>query len=112
MERGIGWSPSTRSGRPVANACIESFNGRLRDECLNGHPFDSLAEAQAILETWRMDDNRDRPHGSLEHLTPSEFVSQRQDERIAEAIICSGSKLSRNGTNVICQNVLPLAVYD
>jgi len=79
-----------RPGKPVENAFIESLNGRLRDECLNVHQFASLAEAQAILEAWRMDDNYHRPHSSLGHLTPSEFVTQRQDERTAEEIIGSG----------------------
>jgi putative transposase len=44
-----------RPGKPVENAFIESFNGRLRDECLNGHVFDSVGEAQRILEAWRDD---------------------------------------------------------
>lgn len=66
-----------RPGKPVENAFIESFNGRLRDECLNGHQFASLAEAQAIIEAWRMDYNHHRPHTSLGHLTPNEFVAQR-----------------------------------
>src|SRR4029079_12911158 len=77
-----------RPGKPVENAFIESFNGRLRDECLNVHQFASLAEAQAILDVWRVDYNHHRPHTSLGHLTPSEFVTQRQDERTAEEIIC------------------------
>ena len=60
------------------NAFIESFNGRLRDECLNMHQFALLAEAQTIIEAWRLDYNQRRPHGSLGHLTPNEFVAQRQ----------------------------------
>ncbi len=66
-----------RPGKPVENAFIESFHGRLRDECLNVHQFASLAEAHAIIEAWRMDYNHHRPHSSLEHLTPNEFVAQR-----------------------------------
>jgi len=58
-----------RPGKPVENAFIESFNGRLRDECLNVHQFASLAEAQDIIEAWRMDYNHHRPHSSLGHLT-------------------------------------------
>src|SRR6185295_14903486 len=42
-----------RPGKPVENAFIESFNGRLRDECLNSHVFTSVAEAQIILDVWR-----------------------------------------------------------
>lgn len=74
----------TRPGKPVENAFIESFNGRLRDECLNVHQFVSLAEAQAIIEAWRMDYNHRRPHSPLGHLTPNEFVAQRQGNQIVE----------------------------
>lgn len=79
-----------RPGKPVENAFIESFNGRLRDECLNVHQFASLAEAQAVLDAWRLDYNTRRPHSSLGHLTPSEFVSQRQEEWIVDDVVCSG----------------------
>lgn len=75
----------TRPGKPTDNSHIESFNGRLRDECLNVHQFTSLADAQAKLEAWRVDYNQRRPHGSLGHLTPSEFVTQGQLKRIPEA---------------------------
>jgi putative transposase len=78
-----------RPGKPVENAFIESFNGRLRDECLNGHQFASLGEAQAIIEAWRVDYNTRRPHSSLGHLTPSEFIGQRQGEQDAENARCS-----------------------
>lgn len=60
-------------GKPVQNAYIESFNGRLRDECLNEHWFISLSEARRIVEEWRIDYNRERPHSSLGNLTPEEF---------------------------------------
>ena len=79
-----------RPGKPVENAFIESFNGRLRDECLNVHQFASLAEAQAMIEAWRVDYNTHRPRSSLGHLTPSEFVKQRQEEQAAEDARCSG----------------------
>lgn len=73
----------------MENAFIESFNGRLRDECLNVHQFASLAEAQTTIEAWRLDYNARRPHSSLGHLTPNEFVMQRQAEPIAEDDVCS-----------------------
>jgi putative transposase len=79
-----------RSGKPVENAFIESFNGRLRDECLNVHQFPSLAEAQLIIEAWRLDYNHRRPHSSLGHLTPNEFVARGQTRRTAEDLVCSG----------------------
>ena len=74
-----------RPGKPIENAFIESFNGRLRDECLNVHQFASIADAQAKIEAWRIDSNQRRPHGSLGHLTPTEFVAQRQVMATAEA---------------------------
>jgi len=67
-----------RPGKPIENAFIESFNGRLRDECLNVHQFVSIADAQTKIEAWRRDYNEHRPHGSLGHLTPTEYVAQCQ----------------------------------
>jgi putative transposase len=61
-------------GSPWQNAWIESFNGRLRDEFLNGQRFDSLFEAQVLLEDWRIDYNHNRPHSAHGWLTPVEFV--------------------------------------
>jgi putative transposase len=78
-----------RPGKPVEHAFIESFNGRVRDECLNVHQFASLAEAQSLIETWRLDYNQRRPHSSLGHLTPNEFVGQRQVIWAAEEALCS-----------------------
>lgn len=62
-------------GKPVENAFIESFNGRLRDECLNQHYFLSLADARRIIESWRVTYNTARPHGALKGLTPTEFAA-------------------------------------
>jgi putative transposase len=70
-------------GKPVQNAHIESFNGRLRDECLNVHQFVSLEDAREKIEAWRLDYNQHRPHSALGHLTPSEFITHRQDTRTA-----------------------------
>ena len=78
-----------RPGKPVENAFIESFNGRLRDECLNVHQFTSIEDARSRIEAWRRDYNQRRPHSSLGHLTPNEFVRQRQAEQIAESATCS-----------------------
>jgi putative transposase len=65
-----------RPGKPVENAYIESFNGRLRDECLNENWFLSLEHARRIIEKWRMDYNCERPHSSLGYLTPEEFINR------------------------------------
>jgi putative transposase len=63
-------------GKPTQNGFIESFNGRLRDECLNEHLFSSLPEARRIIEAWRIDYNTKRPHSSLGGLTPTEFAAR------------------------------------
>ncbi len=62
-------------GTPWQNAWIESFNGRFRDELLNGWQFDRLLEARVIIETWRIDYNWERPHTAHGDLTPSEFAA-------------------------------------
>jgi putative transposase len=74
----------TRPGKPTDNGHIKSFNGRLRDECLNAQQFLSLADARQKIEAWRCDYNQVRPHGSLGHLTPNEFIIKRQAQRNAE----------------------------
>jgi len=61
-------------GKPVQNAFIESFNGKMRDECLNEHWFMSLREARETIEAWRRDYNEVRPHSSLGNRTPQEFT--------------------------------------
>lgn len=71
-ERAICWHYIT-PGKPNENAFIESFNGRLRDECLNEHQFSSLSEARWLINAWRKDYNENRPHSSLNNLTPNEF---------------------------------------
>lgn len=65
-----------RPGKPVENAYIESFNGRLRDECLNEHWFINLGHARQIIEEWRLDYNEVRPHSSIGNLTPEEFAKK------------------------------------
>ena len=69
-------------GKPVQNCFIESFNGRLRDECLNESWFVSLNDAQRTIEAFRVDYNDTRPHSGLAGCTPREFA-QRQQERNA-----------------------------
>ncbi len=63
-------------GKPIQNAFIESFNSRLRDECLNAHWFTSLADAQLLIEAWRLDYNRCRPHSALGYQTPEEVYQE------------------------------------
>ena len=67
-----------RPGRPTENGMIESFNGRLRDEYLNCNEFESLNDARARIEAWRIDCNDQRPHSAQGHLTPKENVRLHQ----------------------------------
>jgi len=70
-----------RPGKPVENAFIESFNGKLRDECLNSHVFSSVVEAQVVLDAWREDYNLVRPHSSLQDRTPAAMGALWVDSR-------------------------------
>ena len=63
-------------GKPNQNAYIESFNGRLRDECLNEHLFTSLAHARTIIEAWRREYNEERLKAGLAGLTPAAYAKQ------------------------------------
>ena len=63
-------------GKPNQNAYIESFNGRLRDECLNEHWFTSLVHARAVIEAWRRAYNEERPKRALGGLTPAIYAMQ------------------------------------
>jgi putative transposase len=64
----------SRPGKPTDNAVIESFNGKLREECLNQNWFLSLADAQDRVEAWRHDYNNHRPHSALGQRSPIEFA--------------------------------------
>lgn len=64
----------SRPGKPTDNAAVESFNGRLRQECLNAHWFLSLDDALAKSGAWRRDYNERRPHSALGWATPAEFA--------------------------------------
>ena len=81
-----------RLGRPVENGYIESFNGRLRDECLNVEVFFTLADARRKLDHWRYDYNHHRPHSALDDRTPAEF-----------AACCSGAN---DGDDVALENAV------
>jgi putative transposase len=70
-----------RPGKPVENAFIESFNGRLRDECLNQHWFLSLPDARRTIEAWRISYNTARPHRGLAGCTPLQFAENLQQEQ-------------------------------
>jgi len=70
-----------RPGKPMENGYIESFNGRLRDECLNAELFSDLLDARTKLEAWRRDYNEHRPHSSIGNLTPIEFATSVRNQK-------------------------------
>ena len=74
-ERSVEWH-YIAPGKPMQNGFVESFNGRLRDECLNEHLFRSYGHAREIIARWRHDYNNHRPHTSLDGLTPKEFTTR------------------------------------
>ncbi|MBY3239121.1 IS3 family transposase [Rhizobium laguerreae] len=86
----VGWH-YIAPGKPIQNAFIESFNGRLRDEFLNETLFSSLAHARSALSNWRSDYNDQRPHSGLGWLTPAEFAQTLNPRR--DAVL-----RSRNGS--------------
>jgi putative transposase len=69
----------SRPGKPTDNAFIESFNSRIRQECLNQHWFLSLADAADKIEAWREDYNNYRPHRALGYQTPIEFAESNRN---------------------------------
>ncbi len=75
QDRRVDWH-YIAPGKPMQNGFVESFNGRLRDECLNEHLFDTLRHARHLLAAWRRDYNERRPHSSLGDLTPMEFATR------------------------------------
>jgi putative transposase len=76
-DRRIAWH-YIAPGKPVQNAFVESFNGRLRDELLNETLFRSLAHARIVLEAWQADYNTTRPHSRLGWLTPQAYAAERR----------------------------------
>uniref|UniRef100_UPI0024A77365 integrase core domain-containing protein n=1 Tax=Paracoccus sp. PARArs4 TaxID=2853442 RepID=UPI0024A77365 len=67
-------------GKPMQNGSVESFNGRLRDECLNEYLFANLRHAHDLIEAWR-DDYNHRPHTSLDGLTPWEYHQRSVEDQ-------------------------------
>ena len=79
-------------GSPWQNAYGESFNGRLRDECLKGEWLGNVAEAQVVIEMWRRHYKEDRPHSSLGYLTPAEFPQAYDCQQAGPATLRATSK--------------------
>ena len=71
----------TEPGKPTQNAYIESFNGKFRDECLNEHWFETLAQARAEIAAWRRDYNEVRPHSSCNRMPPVKFAALHRQNK-------------------------------
>lgn len=71
-------------GKPNQNAYIESFNGKMREECLNENIFSSVSEARRIIKEWVEDYNEQRPHSSLGGLTPSMFAEKYFKDQVGK----------------------------
>ena len=85
----------SRRGKPGDNAHIEAFNSLVRRECLSQHWFTTLEEARGILETWKEEYNNDRPHGSLQQMTPARYragVITAEDRNQPETRTSGGSE--------------------
>ena len=94
LERDMGPELLAALNDPKTVEIMLNADGKLWLERL-GEPMKCIgtlrvAQAQAIIETWRMDYNHHRPHSSLGHLTPDEFVAQRQEKPTVEEAVCSG----------------------
>ena len=75
-----------KPGSPWENGYIESFNDKLRDECLNREVFRNGKEAQATVENWRQEYNNCRPHSSLDYLTPAEFARRYYEKNQVKGV--------------------------
>jgi len=77
----------SRPGKPTDNAYIESFNGRVRQECLNLHWFTTMDEVETELNLWKLDYNMERPHSSLNNQSPHDFATQyRKESKLQKSI--------------------------
>ncbi len=81
-----------KPGSPWENPYVESFNGKLRDECLNREVFRNVKEAKEIVENWRHEYNEFRPHSSLGYKTPLEFAKQCGEEKFSIHCPTSGRR--------------------
>ena len=89
-------------GKPTQNARVESFHGRLRDECLTVSWFQNLFDAKRKIAAWRIDYNEDRPHSSLGYKTPKEFAAAQA------AGFCTAEREARDSNAVPCPSRSPI----
>ena len=80
-----------KPGNPSESGYVESFNGSYRDECLNVHWFETIDEAIAKSEAWRVEYNEGRPHQALAEQTPAAFAKKQRSFEHASAIVTAGN---------------------
>jgi len=91
-------------GKPTQNGRIESFHGRLREECLSVSWFQNLFDARHQIAAWRIDYNQQRPHSSLAYRTPTEFAAQA-------AGIYTAERGARDSNAVPCPSRSPIPAH-
>jgi putative transposase len=91
---GVAWH-DVAPGKPQQNGFVESFNGKLRDECLNEEVFANMAEARAVIERWRLDYNHVRPHSALGGQTPDAVRLHPAAGRLRNLIGSTAQPLSK-----------------
>ena len=89
-------------GKPTQNAHVESFHGRLREECLAVSWFQNLFDARRKIAAWRTDYNQERPHSSLGYRTPKEFAAAQA------AVFYTAEREARNSNAVPCPSRSPI----
>jgi putative transposase len=78
-------------GKPTQNAHVESFHGRLREECLSVSWFQNLFDARQKITSWRIEYNEERPHSSLGYRTPKEFATAMRAAGVGSALLAPPS---------------------
>jgi putative transposase len=81
----------SRPGKPTDNCFVETFNGSLRDECLNVHWFETLEDAVEKVEAWRVEYNESRPHQALGELTPARYAEFHRTSEKSEELQNAGN---------------------
>ena len=74
-------------GSPWENGYVESFNGKFRDELLNGEIFDTVTEAKILIEKWRRHYNEIRPHSSLDYRPPAPVTYRKVSENLTLRVV-------------------------
>ena len=90
-----------RPGKPVENGYIESFNGRLRDECLNVNLFFSLDDAREKLEAWQQDYNQARPHSALGDQAPETFAGAWSKSAASDSELAPNPKSPQEANSLL-----------